>query len=53
MIALLGLPPKKLLVMLDSMAQVKWSPAIMDERGKTYKNNRDYFGRLFFDGEGR
>lgn len=53
MIALLGPPPKKLLVMSDSMAQVEWSPAITDERGKTYKNNRDYFGGPFFDGEGR
>lgn len=41
MIALLGPPSKKLFVMSDSMAQVEWSPAITDERGKTYKNNRD------------
>lgn len=53
MIALLGPPPKKLIVMSDSMAQVEWSPAITDERGKMYKNNRDYFGGPFFDGEGR
>ncbi|KAG5289160.1 protein kinase [Histoplasma ohiense] len=44
MIALLGVPPKKLLVRSDSMSQVEWSPAITDERGGIYKNNRDYFG---------
>lgn len=53
MITLLGLPPKKLLVMSDSMAQVEWSPAITDKRGKIYKNNRDYFGGPFFNDEGR
>ena len=53
MIALFGPPPKKLLVMSDSMAQVEWSPAITDERGKIYKNNRDYFGGPFFDNKGR
>lgn len=53
MIALLGPPPKKLLVMSDSTAQAEWSPAITDESGKIHKNNRDYFGGPFFDGEGR
>lgn len=53
MIALLGPPPRKLLVMSDSMAQVEWSPPITDERGKIYKNNRDYFGGPFFDNEGK
>jgi serine/threonine protein kinase len=53
MIALLGPPPKKLLVVSDSMAEVEWSPAITDERGKIFKNNRDYFGGPFFDDEGR
>ncbi|GIK01903.1 hypothetical protein Aspvir_005944 [Aspergillus viridinutans] len=53
MIALLGPPPKKLLVMSDSMAQVEWSPAITDERGKIYKNNREYFGGPFFDDDGK
>lgn len=53
MIALLGPPPKKLLVMSNSMAQVEWSPAITDERGKIFKNNREYFGGPFFDDEGR
>lgn len=52
MIALFGPPPKKLLVMSDSMAQAEWS-AITDERGKVYENSRDYFGGPFFDGEGR
>ncbi|KKK18890.1 hypothetical protein AOCH_001833 [Aspergillus ochraceoroseus] len=53
MIALLGQPPKKLLVMSDSMAQVvEWSPAITDERGKIYSNNRDYFEGPFFDDKG-
>ncbi|RAH63465.1 kinase-like protein [Aspergillus piperis CBS 112811] len=53
MIALLGPPPKKLLVMSESMAQVdEWSPAITDERGKIFKNNREYFGGPFFDEEG-
>ncbi|GKZ72108.1 hypothetical protein AnigIFM50267_008161 [Aspergillus niger] len=52
MIALLGPPPKKLLVMSESMAQVKWSPAIIDDRGNVYKNNREYFGGPFFDKEG-
>ena len=52
MIALLGLPPKKLLVMSESMAQVEWSPAIKDESGKILKNNREYFGGPFFDEEG-
>ena len=53
MIALLGAPPEKLLVMSDSMAQVEWSPAITDERGKTYRNIREYFGGAFFNEEGR
>lgn len=35
------------------MAQVEWSPPITDERGKIYKNNRDYFGGPFFDNEGK
>ncbi|PYH66128.1 kinase-like protein [Aspergillus vadensis CBS 113365] len=39
MIALLGPPPKKLLVMSESMAQVEWSPAITDERGKFLYND--------------
>ncbi|GKZ35249.1 hypothetical protein AbraIFM66950_005843 [Aspergillus brasiliensis] len=52
MIALLGPPPEKLLVMSESMAQLEWSPAITDERGKVYKNNREYFGGPFFDEEG-
>ncbi|CAK42256.1 uncharacterized protein An15g00860 [Aspergillus niger] len=52
MIALLGPSPKKLLVMSESMAQVEWSPAITDERGKVYKNNREYFGGPFFDKDG-
>ncbi|OJI79948.1 hypothetical protein ASPTUDRAFT_59965 [Aspergillus tubingensis CBS 134.48] len=38
MIALLGPPPKKLLVMSESMAQVEWSPDITDERGKFLDN---------------
>ncbi|QSS57221.1 protein kinase [Histoplasma capsulatum var. duboisii H88] len=53
LIALLGVPPKKLLVMSDSMSQIEWSPAITDERGGIYKNNRDYFGGPFFDGHGK
>lgn len=53
MIALLGPPPKKLLVMSDSMAQIEWSPAITDERGKVFKNNREYFSGPFFDGQGK
>ncbi|GLA40985.1 hypothetical protein AnigIFM63309_008827 [Aspergillus niger] len=52
MIALLGSPPKKLLVMSESMAQVEWSPAIIDDRGNVYKNNKEYFGGPFFDKEG-
>lgn len=53
MIALLGPPPKKLLVMSESMAQAEWSPTITDDSGKVYENNRDYFGGPFFDGEGK
>ncbi|PYH38424.1 kinase domain protein [Aspergillus neoniger CBS 115656] len=52
MIALLGPPPKKLLVMSESMAQVEWSPAITDGRGKIFKSNREYFDGPFFDEEG-
>ncbi|GKZ22693.1 hypothetical protein AbraCBS73388_008862 [Aspergillus brasiliensis] len=39
MIALLGPPPKKLLVMSDSMAQFEWSPAITDETGNFLYND--------------
>ncbi|OKL58718.1 hypothetical protein UA08_06042 [Talaromyces atroroseus] len=53
MIALLGPPPKKLLVMSSSMSRIEWSPAITDERGKIFKNNREYFGGPFFDDEGK
>jgi hypothetical protein len=53
MIALLGPPPKKMLVMSDSMTQFEWSPAITDEKGKIYKNNREYFGGPFLDDEGK
>lgn len=53
MIALLGPPPKKLLVISDFMAQVEWSPAITDERGKIFKNNREYFSGSFFDDQGK
>jgi hypothetical protein len=52
MIALLGPPSKKMLVMSDSMTQFEWSPVITDERVKIYKNNREYFGGPFFDDEG-
>ncbi|KAE8372866.1 hypothetical protein BDV26DRAFT_285610 [Aspergillus bertholletiae] len=52
MIALLGPPPKKLLVMSDSMAQVEWSLPITHERDKIYNNNREYFGGPYFDNKG-
>ncbi|KAF4221513.1 hypothetical protein CNMCM5878_008761 [Aspergillus fumigatiaffinis] len=42
-----------MLVMSDSMTQFEWSPAITDEKGKIYKNNREYFGGPFLDDEGK
>lgn len=35
------------------MAEIEWSPRITDERGKIYKDNRDYFRGPFFDDKGK
>lgn len=52
MIALLGPPPKKLIIDSEKNSQTPWPQAGHDQQGNNYYNARDYFGGPYFDTQG-